>query len=71
MAKFIPLAALLVVVCWNMAEKSEFARLVRHWPTAVVLLTTFGLILGADLTAGIIAGCLVAALLSLFERRVE
>ena len=71
LAQFIPLAALagvLLVVCWNMAEKAEFARLLRHWPSALVLLTTFGLTLIEDLTFGIVAGCLVAAALSLGRR---
>ena len=38
LASFVPLAALsgvLVVVSWNMAEKVEFVRLLRAWPTAV------------------------------------
>ncbi len=72
LANFIPLAALaglLVVVCWNMAETAEFALLVQHWRTAVVLLTTFGLTLVVDLTSGIIAGCLIAALIAVIERR--
>jgi SulP family sulfate permease len=73
LASFVPLAALagvLVVVCWNMAEKAEFARLLRDWRTAAVLLATFGLTLGRDLTAGIVAGCLLAALLWLLRQRV-
>jgi SulP family sulfate permease len=73
LASFIPLAALagvLVVVCWNMAEKLEFVRLLHHWRLAVVLLTTFGLTLIKDLTFGIVAGCLVAALLALGRRLV-
>ena len=48
LASFVPLAALagvLVVVCWNMAEKKEFAPLLRDWRSAAVLLTTFGLTL--------------------------
>ncbi|HET6389552.1 SulP family inorganic anion transporter [Hyphomicrobium sp.] len=64
LANAIPLAALaglLVVVCWNMAEKEEFAHLLRHWPTATVLLLTFGLTLVFDLTIGIIAGCVASA----------
>src|SRR5580698_5877809 len=64
LASFIPLAALagvLVVVCWNMAEKAEFARLLTDWRTAAVLLVTFGLTLVRDLTFGIVAGCLLAA----------
>jgi sulfate permease, SulP family len=73
LAKFIPLAALagvLVVVCWNMAEKSEFARLCQHWQLAVVLLTTFGLTLIKDLTFGIVAGCVVATLFAVAHRLV-
>jgi SulP family sulfate permease len=73
LAKFIPLAALagiLVVVCWNMAEKEEFARLIREWRAGAVLLTTFLLTLIEDLTVGIIAGCVVAALLTVFKRGV-
>jgi SulP family sulfate permease len=68
LAKFVPLAALagiLVVVCWNMAEKEEFVRLLRHWQSASVMLTTFIVTLLEDLTWGIIAGCLLAALLYL------
>jgi SulP family sulfate permease len=73
LARFIPLSALagvLVVVCWNMAEKTEFVRLLRGWRTAAVLLTTFGLTLVKDLTIGIVAGCLLAALFALFRRGV-
>jgi SulP family sulfate permease len=71
LASFIPLAALagvLVVVCWNMAEKPEFVRLLKNWRWALVLLTTFGLTLLKDLTYGIVAGCLVATLLALAHR---
>jgi SulP family sulfate permease len=71
LARFIPLSALagvLVVVCWNMAEKLEFVRLLQHWRWAVVLLTTFGLTLIKDLTFGIVAGCVVAALLAVTRR---
>jgi len=73
LASFVPLSALagvLVVVCWNMAEKAEFVGLLRQWPSALVLLTTFGLTLVKDLTFGIIAGCLVAAALALLRRSV-
>jgi SulP family sulfate permease len=65
LASFIPLAALagvLVVVCWNMAEKREFFRLLGDWRSALVLIATFGLTLVKDLTFGIVAGCLLAAL---------
>lgn len=71
LASYVPLcalAAVLVVVCWNMAERAEFGRLLTSWRTAVVLLATFGLTLLVDLTAGIIAGCAVAAMLGLGER---
>ncbi len=65
LASFVPMAALagvLVVVSWNMAEKAEFARLLRDWRGAgAVLVTTFGLTLLRDLMTGIIAGCLLAA----------
>jgi sulfate permease, SulP family len=73
LAAFVPLAALagvLVVVAWNMAEKAEIVRLLRDWRTAIVLIATFGVTLGRDLTAGIIAGCLLAAVFALAGRRV-
>jgi len=73
LAGFVPLAALagvLVVVAWNMAEREEFGRLLRRWPTAVVLLATFGVTLADDLTAGILAGCLAAAVLAVARRSV-
>ena len=71
LASFIPLSALagvLVVVCWNMAEKEEFLRLLHDWRSASVLIATFGLTLIEDLTFGIIAGCLLAALFAAIER---
>ena len=71
LANAIPLAALaglLIVVCWNMAEKEEFVQLLSDWQTATVLLVTFGLTLVFDLTIGIIAGCVVAALLFVLMR---
>jgi SulP family sulfate permease len=67
LAAYVPLCALagvLVVVCWNMAEKKEFAALLRDWRTAAVLLATFGLTLVQDLSVGIIAGCALAGLLA-------
>jgi SulP family sulfate permease len=72
-AAFVPLAALagvLVVVAWNMAEKAEIVRLLRDWRTATVLMTTFAVTVARDLTAGIIAGCLLAAVFALAGRRV-
>lgn len=67
LARFIPLSALagvLLVVCWNMAERAEFGRLMRHWRSAVVLLATFGVTLLHDLTTGIVAGCVVSGVLA-------
>lgn len=65
LARYVPLSALaglLVVVAWNMAERREFASLLSNWRAAVVLLATFGLTLLHDLTAGILAGCGLAAI---------
>ena len=60
LASYIPLAALaavLVVVAWNMAEKHEFVTLVRSsWGDATVLLATFLLTIFRDLTEGILVG---------------
>jgi sulfate permease, SulP family len=73
LASYVPLAALggvLLVVCWNMAEKAEFARLLRNWRTAAVLLATFGVTLLRDLTSGIIAGCVLAAVFAAFRKAV-
>jgi SulP family sulfate permease len=73
LANFIPLAAfagVLMVVCWNMAEKVEFVRLLRDWRPAAVLITTFGLTLMKDLTVGIVAGCALAAVFAFFRRAV-
>jgi len=73
LAQFIPLTALagvLVVVSWNMAEKYEFVRLLHDWRSAAVLIATFGLTLIVNLTAGIVAGCVLAALFALTGRAV-
>ena len=73
LASFVPLAALagvLVVVCWNMAEKEEFRRLLGDWPSAAVLLATFGLTLFQNLTVGIIAGCALASLFAILGRKI-
>ena len=61
-------AGVLVVVCWNMAEKEEFARLFHDWRPACVLIATFGLTLIEDLTIGIIAGCVLAAAFAVYDR---
>ena len=71
LASFIPLSALagvLVVVCWNMAEKDDFLLLLRDWRGGSVLMATFGLTLIEDLTVGIIAGCVLAAAFAAFDR---
>ncbi|QRM35779.1 SulP family inorganic anion transporter [Microvirga sp. VF16] len=60
LASFIPLSALaavLTTVAWNMAEKHEFATLLRASKgDAVVLLATFLLVVFRDLTEGILVG---------------
>jgi SulP family sulfate permease len=67
LASFIPLSALaavLVVVAWNMAEKHEFMTLIRaSWGDAVVLLATFLLTIFRDLTEGILVGFALGAVL--------
>jgi SulP family sulfate permease len=66
LAGYVPLAALagvLAVVAWNMAEKHEFATLVRaSRADAAVLLVTFALVVFKDLTAGIVVGFSLGAL---------
>ncbi|HWK46592.1 MAG TPA: SulP family inorganic anion transporter [Stellaceae bacterium] len=67
LASYIPLSALaavLAVVSWNMAGRHEFATLVRASPgDALVLLTTFLLVVFRDLTEGILVGFGIGALL--------
>ena len=69
LAAYIPLAALagvLAVVAWNMAEKHEFATLLRaSRGDAVVLLATFLLVVFRDLTEGILIGFGLGTLLFL------
>ncbi len=69
LASLIPLASLaavLVVVAWNMAEKHEFGILLRtSRGDAVVLLATFLLVIFRDLTEGILVGFGLGALLFL------
>jgi len=72
LARYIPLSALagvLLVVCWNMAEKDHVRELLKSLPAALVLMTTFGLTILSGLTLGIVAGCALAALFSVFGRR--
>jgi sulfate permease, SulP family len=69
LAAYIPLAALaavLATVAWGMVEKHAFATLLRtSRGDAVVLLTTFLLVIFRDLTEGILAGFGLGALLFL------
>ncbi len=66
---YIPLAALaavLLIVAWNMAEKAEFWALLRSSRgDALVLLTTFALTIFVDLTTGIAVGVVLGAFLFL------
>jgi sulfate permease, SulP family len=69
LAAYIPLAtlaAVLAVVAWNMAEKHQFATLLRaSRGDAVVLLATFLLVVFRDLTEGILIGFALSTLLFL------
>ncbi len=69
LAAYIPLASLggvLAIVAWGMAEKDEFAALIRSSRgDAVVLLTTFLLTIFVDLTTAIAAGTTLGAFLFL------
>ena len=73
LAAYVPLAALagvLAVVSWNMAEKTEFANLVRSSRgDAMVVTVTFLLVVFRDLTEGIIAGFALGGLV--FIRRMS
>jgi len=66
-AVFIPLpalAAVLVVVAWNMSETEKFRTLLRGpRGDALVLLVTFGLTVAVDLTLAIEVGVVMAAIL--------
>ncbi|MGP9819509.1 SulP family inorganic anion transporter [Salinarimonas sp. NSM] len=65
LASYVPLAALagvLVLVAWNMAEKHEFAAILRRSRSeAVVLLATFLVVVFRDLTEGILVGVVLGA----------
>jgi SulP family sulfate permease len=69
LASYIPLAALgavLAIVAWNMAERAEFASLLRSsWGDATVLMATFLLTIFADLTTAIATGVTLGAFLFL------
>lgn len=58
------LAAVLLVVAWNMSEREHFRKLMRApLGDRLVLLTTFGLTVAFDLTVAIEVGVVMAALL--------
>src|SRR5882757_4099219 len=67
LASYIPLAALaavLVIVAWHMAEKHEFATLIRSSRgDATVLLATFLLTIFRGLTEGILVGFALGAVM--------
>jgi sulfate permease, SulP family len=67
LAGYIPLsalAAILVVVAWNMAEKAEFKLLLMNSKAdAAVLLSTFLLVVFVDLPTGIVVGVVLGCLL--------
>ena len=69
LASYIPLASLaavLAIVAWNMVEKRSFMTLMRtSLGDAVVLMTTFLLVIFRDLTEGILIGSGVGILLFL------
>ena len=67
LAGYIPLsalAAILIVVAWNMAEKAEFKQLLLNSKAdAAVLLSTFLLVIFVDLPTGIVVGVVLGCLL--------
>lgn len=73
LASAIPLAALagvLAIVAWNMIEKEEFWMLLRTSSgDALVLLSTFFLVIFRDLTEGILVGFALGAVI--FIRRMS
>jgi len=71
LAAYIPLAALaglLLVVCWNMAEKDAFLALLADWRPGVVLLVTFTLTVLVGLATGVAAGCAAAWVIHMLRR---
>lgn len=65
--RYVPLAALaavLLVVAWNMSEAENFRHILSApWGDRIVLLVTFGLTVFFDLTLAIEVGLVVAALI--------
>ncbi len=64
------LAALLLLVAWNMSEAKHFMHTIRVAPKSdvMVLLTCFGLTVGVDMVFGVSVGMVLAAFL--FMRRM-
>jgi sulfate permease, SulP family len=64
------LAALLLLVAWNMSEARHFVHIVRVAPKSdvAVLLTCYGLTVGVDMLIGVAVGMVLAAFL--FMRRM-
>src|SRR5690606_33262669 len=61
---FAALAAVLLVVAWNMSEVERFRHLMRApWGDRAVLLLTFALTVAFDLTIAIEVGVVLAAFL--------
>jgi len=56
-------------VAWNMAEKHEFAQLLRAPDTAAVLLATFVLTIFIGLAEGIAVGSLIGGAIYLIRKR--
>jgi SulP family sulfate permease len=72
LAVFIPLASLaglLIVVCWNMAERKAFGELLKDRRVSIVLLCTFALTILVGLATGVAAGCIAAWILHLVQKR--
>jgi SulP family sulfate permease len=67
LASYIPLASLaavLVIVCWNMSEREKFTMLLRGpRGDALVLMVTFGITVFVNLPTAIETGVVLAALL--------
>jgi SulP family sulfate permease len=58
------LAALLLLVAWNMSELDHFKHVLKHgpWMDGLVLLACFGLTIIFDMATAVMAGTLLAAL---------
>ena len=63
-------AAALIVAVVGVLVEMVLLRRIYHAPELFQLLATFGLTLVRDLTTGIVAGCLLAAVFALLKRAV-